>query len=148
MEQIIEIKKQGNNKMIRKIKMLMIITIMGSLMFGHGSHRHSHGTYKHAHSHNNHGHHHNHNHHNHGHHNHNAWKALLGIHLVYDVFHHHNHKSSRYWKNKYMDVRSDLKLLWEDFEMLQLDYDYLLDENLRLKRKLRELESDRMERLN
>ena len=114
-------------------------------MFGHGNHKHSHGYgFKHRHQHNSHNHHHN---HSHGHH-HQHWSNLITLHLAHQVFHHHNHKSSRYWKDKYMNVRTDLKLLWEDYNELERKYYDLLDEKLEMERAFDSLEGDRLERMN
>ena len=127
------------------MKKLLVIAVVGvSLMFGHGNHKHSHGHgFKHRHQHSSHNHHHNHSHG--GHHQH--WSNLIALHLAHDMIHHHNHKSSKYWKDKYMDVRTDLKLLWEDYNELERKYYDLLDEKLEMERAFDSLEGDRLERI-
>ena len=118
--------------------MKIITLLIGiALVFGHGNHSHSHGHgFKHKHKHSNH--HHQHNHSHGGHHKH--WSNLIKLHIAYDVLHHHNYQSSVYWHGKFMDVRTDLKLLWEDYNELDKKYDDVISENLELKRRILELE--------
>jgi len=99
----------------------MLIIGVGILL-GHGNHKHSHGHgFKHKHKHSSHNHQHNHSHG--GHHKH--WSNLIKLHIAYDVLHHHNYQSSVYWHDKFMNVRTDLKLLWDDYNELESDYKLL-----------------------
>ena len=86
---------------------ISIITIMMIIpLSGHNR------VYNHSHAHQ----------HNHKHHRH--WTKLLDIHLHYKS----GYKSSRYWKQKYHNVREDFRILNNDYKNLYNDYQSLLNQ--------------------
>jgi len=120
-------------------KIILLITL--SLAFGHKNHQYSHGSigqnnYNHSHKHNSHNHMHANHHHNNSYHSkHIHWGNLISVYLV-DEHPWSSRSKVWYWKSKYEEGITDLKLLYDDYEELLRQYDDLLEQNDELERAL------------